>query len=410
MKNTGFICLLMIFLSACSGSPENDIIIDRRDDSPVEINFAIADGVLEEGDPAITVDINFSKAASSDFDLILSVESNNAVLGDNYVSTPAPSGGEVVIPVESGDLGASMQIGAVVDNDMDEEVITFTIQNLSEEGVELGNNLTYRLRIVDINPIDPQFESCLLPQSTETLEIVTWNIENFPMQGSTVAQVIEIIQNMDVDVIAVQEITSSSDFRAVVNGLEGWEGELFNVRGGIDLGYLYKTSEITSIAPLEILFDDLRSPFPRQPVVTEVTHINGLTVKIVNIHLKCCNDGIERRRNASNLMKDFFDINEANTNLVVVGDWNDDLDDGAPFQDFEDDAENYQFADLNIANGPSANWSFPSFPSHIDHILISNELFDNLVGSSTIRLEGCVSNFSRNVSDHRPVMAVFSGE
>jgi len=36
---------------------------------------------------------------------------------------------------------------------------------------------------------------------------------------------------------------------------------------------------------------------------------------------------------------------------------------------------NYTFADLHIAEGPIENWSFPT-AFHLDHILITNELFD----------------------------------
>ena len=31
---------------------------------------------------------------------------------------------------------------------------------------------------------------------------------------------------------------------------------------------------------------------------------------------------------------------------------------------------------MNIALGPSSNWSYPTWPSHLDHILISDEVFD----------------------------------
>ena len=42
---------------------------------------------------------------------------------------------------------------------------------------------------------------------------------------------------------------------------------------------------------------------------------------------------------------------------------------------FINDSSAYYFADSDIASGPSSNWSFPNWPSHLDHILITNELF-----------------------------------
>ena len=75
------------------------------------------------------------------------------------------------------------------------------------------------------------------------------------------------------------------------------------------------------------------------------------------------------------------------------------------------DTENYLFADMEIAEGSSAAWSYPWWPSHIDHILITNELFDEFVnGSSTVQtikideyMEGGFDDYYENISDHRPV-------
>ena len=64
---------------------------------------------------------------------------------------------------------------------------------------------------------------------------------------------------------------------------------------------------------------------------------------------------------------------------MVIGDFNDELNDNFInniFQNFIDDFENYLFTDMSIANGNPQNFSFPNWPSHIDHILITNELFD----------------------------------
>ena len=75
------------------------------------------------------------------------------------------------------------------------------------------------------------------------------------------------------------------------------------------------------------------------------------------------------------------------------------------------DTENYLFADMDIAQGTSSGWSYPTWPSHIDHILITNELFDEFENNSsdiqTIKIddyfEGGWSAYDQNVSDHRPV-------
>ena len=71
----------------------------------------------------------------------------------------------------------------------------------------------------------------------------------------------------------------------------------------------------------------------------------------------------------------------------------------------------WTFADMAIANGNATNWSYPNWPSHLDHILVTNELFPlintNATNVSTIRLDdyfsGGFSSYDYHVSDHRPV-------
>ena len=47
----------------------------------------------------------------------------------------------------------------------------------------------------------------------ETLDIMTWNIENFPKNGSiTTNYVTEIIQYLNIDVLAIQEVNNITSF------------------------------------------------------------------------------------------------------------------------------------------------------------------------------------------------------
>ena len=50
----------------------------------------------------------------------------------------------------------------------------------------------------------------------------------------------------------------------MIQKLDGWEGLLANVFGDLELGFLYKSSAITSIQPLELLFIDEFDAFPRE--------------------------------------------------------------------------------------------------------------------------------------------------
>lgn len=261
-------------------------------------------------------------------------------------------------------------------------------------------------------PDGPSFEACGFDTSSQTLEIATWNIENFPKSSLTLELVESIIENYDLDVIALQEITSMANFNSLIDQLEGWNGFLTQVNNSnLMLGYLYKSSEITvSETPVNLYEEatsennDAFTAF-RRPYLMKVEHTSGLTINLINVHLKCCNGSEDRRRSASALLKTYIDNTLATEEVIVLGDFNDEIvDTDNVFQNFLDDSDNFRFSTLPIAQGPSADRSFPSFGSQIDQILITNELFDNEVATEVIKIDNCLSTYFSTVSDHRPVV------
>ncbi|QSE96354.1 endonuclease/exonuclease/phosphatase family protein [Fulvivirga lutea] len=329
--------------------------------------------------------------------------SGDAVLNEDYsINLTIDENSRFSMPVVEGDSVLNFSVTAIIDNDSDEEQVKFNFTDASDF-IQLDRNNELRINISD-PPTDTDTE--------ETLTVVTWNVKKFPLVGSTtVNSVADIINNMDADVIAFQEIDDIASFEQLDVLLTEWEGALYNVRGAIELSYLYKTSEITSASNLSVIYNDDSDTFPRQPVLTTVTHVSGLEVTLINIHLKCCgttgSEDANRREAASINLEEYINNNLPTQNVIVLGDWNDDISDG-PFDNFLSNSENYLFADFEIGEGSNSNWSYPSWPSHLDHILITNELFDNLVNSETLLLDQTVSNYFENISDHRPVSATFS--
>lgn len=264
-------------------------------------------------------------------------------------------------------------------------------------------------------PVTGIYAECLNVLSSNTLDVVTWNIEQFSSSNTNTTTVAEIISVMDADIIGVQEISSISDFNAMVANIDGWEATVVNLSGGLNTGYLYKTSEISLNGSLTTIYTDNSSAFPRAPVIGSFTHVSGTQFTIMNLHLKCCGGTANenRRREASELLKIYIDDNLATVPVLVVGDYNDEIQEAGStnvFKVFIDDATNYQFADMAIAMGIKDNWSFPSWPSHLDHILMTNELFDRWESTSTLKLDVCRDSYEGAVSDHRPVMARFNME
>jgi len=257
-----------------------------------------------------------------------------------------------------------------------------------------------------------------------TFEVVSWNIEWFPKNGSvTIDSVSKIIESLDADLLGLQEIDDTTICRQMINNLPDYE--LFmddDWFGG--LAYVYKTSSV-NIQSIYKIYDT--SPywnaFPRSPLVMELTFM-GEEFIVINNHFKCCGDGLldignssdeeGRRHEANSLLKQYIDINFPSSRVIVLGDLNDILTDENPnnvFQMFLDDPTNYLFADETIASGSPADWSFPGWPSHLDHILITNELFSEFSNSSsgiqTIKVDdfmsGGLADYDFYISDHRPV-------
>ena len=258
-------------------------------------------------------------------------------------------------------------------------------------------------------PVEGKYADCLSQLDNTTLDVVTWNIENFPKTGTTTELLAEMIATMDVDLIAVQEITSLTAFNNLIAALPGWQGQLTS-SGSQRLGYLYKTEEITEVDPIVQLFTDNSCAFPRPALKTRVRHVSGKELHIINVHLKCCSDqtascgtAFSRRQAAATQLKSYIDQNLSNQPVVVLGDWNDGLTDNSPFTVFSQDASKYRFADLAIEEKSSAQWSYPTWPSHLDHILITDELFNSVQDVRTLVLHPCDERYFDVVSDHQPV-------
>ena len=107
------------------------------------------------------------------------------------------------------------------------------------------------------------------------------------------------------------------------------------------------------------------------------------------------------------MLKEYVDTNLPEDKVIIIGDFNDIIFSSSgeviTFQNFLDDSDNYEFADYDIAK-TSESWSYPDWPSHIDHMLITNELFNQVNSIETLLLDNCQSSYLTAISDHRPVM------
>ena len=252
----------------------------------------------------------------------------------------------------------------------------------------------------------------------ETLDIVSWNIENFPKIDSTIELLAPIIDSLNIDIFALQEITSSSSLNELVNQLsEGWEAIIGPSHYGQRNAYLINTETINYLDNYEILNDAPNEPFTKFPLVLEFT-FSDINFIIINNHFKCCgngsidygnyNDEEYRRLYAMELIKNYIDENHNADNVIILGDLNDELvDNENVFDVIINDFENYLFTDIGIASGSPYYWSYPTYPSHLDHILITNELFDYEDTTATLFIDQWYfdgfNDYNTFISDHRPI-------
>ena len=258
--------------------------------------------------------------------------------------------------------------------------------------------------------------------SDTTFDIISWNIEWFPKNNNTANKVQEILTRLEADVYALQEIDDTTLLKQVVSNIPGYECHFKSSYYG-GLAYVYNTNTIQINSKYEIFTSQpYWNAFPRSPQILDCNFM-GDNYIIINNHFKCCGDGVlninqysdeeNRRLQAVTFLKQYIDNTLSNKSVILLGDLNDELTDNSVnnvFQDFIIDNNNYLFTDIQIAQGNSADWSYPTWPSHLDHILITNELFDDFQNSnslvSVIRVDdymGSWSNYDNNVSDHRPI-------
>ncbi len=257
-----------------------------------------------------------------------------------------------------------------------------------------------------------------------TLEVVTWNVEHFAKKGLvTVDMVARAILTMDVDIVALQEIEDSGYFRDLDDRLVGWTGvRATSASYNINLAYLYREGGDWVMDSVGEILTGYSREFPRAPFVME-GRFKGVPIVVIDNHFKCCGDNFingdewdeeVRRRDACILLDQYVQTNYPDKKVIIVGDMNDSLTDPSDrnvFNVFLDNPANWRFVDMDIAEGPSGGWSYPGWPSHLDHILINAALFSAADGPAAAVLvvplfENYPNNwwgYDRDISDHLPV-------
>lgn len=320
-------------------------------------------------------------------------------------------------------------------------------------------------RMANDIPCAAPFES---PDSTsnisrdDSFDVVAWNIEwfgddnNSPPAGNPMSDAIQrdsvrtVLRRLDADVIAVQEIADDALFADLVNGLDGYDYILSDAVSNPTgtppfqkLGFIYKTSTVVlvktqallaSIHPLynggdasalvdypsttDRFYASGRLPF----LMTADVTINGSTEQIDLIALHARANGstasqnrYDMRRYDVEVLKDSLDAQFTDRKVILLGDYNDDVDetvaDGVPttessFIAYVQDPVNYDVVTSVLSDAGFR--SFVSRENMIDHIAITNELYDSYIeNSASVGYQFYDEDYAFTASDHFPVSARF---
>jgi endonuclease/exonuclease/phosphatase family metal-dependent hydrolase len=273
--------------------------------------------------------------------------------------------------------------------------------------------------------------------TASTLDFGTWNIEWF---GSTsngptnetlqLQNVRDVISGTDLDIWGLQEVVDANHFRNLVSQLPGYAGLLANDASVLNgsayysaseqkVAFIYKTS-LATVKDARIILTSSDYDFAGRPPlqVTFSVSLNGTTEDLVVIvfHAKAFNDDAswQRRSNASQALKSYLDSTHPTSKVMVLGDYNDDLDVSitpgkpSPYQNFVNDSLNY-FPPTKALSDAGISTTV-KYPDAVDHQLVTNEVRALYVAGSveSYRVDQYIPSYGTTTSDHFPVLTRFN--
>ena len=277
--------------------------------------------------------------------------------------------------------------------------------------------------VVEKEDVDSNSSTSLLSDLNldNGIEVVTWNIEFFPKQGQrTIDSVYNIITSLNADIYCLQEIHNINSFKNLAEDLIEYDYVISEDTDYLNLVVLYKKNNFVVRSQASLFIDSMYEFASRPPLRLEMTYTgeNPIDFTLINMHLKCCNDGFTRRVQSSEILYEYLknSVQLGYVNHIIVGDWNDDISDSYSqnsFNIFLEDQDTFKFVTYENAHSSSNTYdSFPGFGngSFIDHIMISSDLFEEFENGDvqTLRLGDYISGYDEIISDHRPVVWRFT--
>ncbi|GAB2549474.1 hypothetical protein GCM10027189_35160 [Rufibacter soli] len=294
---------------------------------------------------------------------------------------------------------------------------------------------------------------------SETFDIATYNVEFFASDikdgtgefGPTnddlqVENVTKVFQKLNMDIIAVEELSEEAAMDKVVEAMPGYAKSISQVYSysikpnssttpfpAQKIGFIYNTATVKpvgfrvmfealyrqAVAGTTTLIDDDFWSSGRLPYMgTFDVTVGGITkrIRVIDIHAKSGSASADYNRRLADIkvLKDSLDMYYKDHNVILLGDYNDNvygsINSGgvSSYNSFVTDVEKYKVLTYPLAQ--NGGFSFPSSKSFLDHIIISNELVDDYMPNS-ITIEDpndYINSYATTTSDHLPVYARFA--
>jgi hypothetical protein len=273
--------------------------------------------------------------------------------------------------------------------------------------------------------------------SDTLIDVACWNTEWFGDAGNgpgdealQYTNIKAVISGTDLDVWGLAEVSSASTFNSLLTDLPAYDGLTSSFSQTQKTAMMWKKSLFNLVSYGNVLTQqtynyDFAGRPPLEVVLSLKDTASGDTLYFYVLHMKANSGNADqtsynRRKNAAGYLKTFLDQNRKGKKVLVIGDWNDDIDESVV-------RISGSYLETPYANfvGDSPSWYFPTFPltlagersyvygsQMIDHQMIDKGLKDSfyVANSATVlsRLSSQISNYGNNTSDHYPVITSYN--
>lgn len=253
-----------------------------------------------------------------------------------------------------------------------------------------------------------------------SLDVATWNLEFFPLEQASPRLVADLIASLDLDLIAVQEIASTSGFQELIDRLPDHEGILssdtYSDGTYQKIGFIYR-ADLMDAGPPTLVFQGDGYEFPRPALQVTFTADDGdhppVSFVAISVHLKAgfgSEDG-HRRELAIQMLDDYtrqMVDGSGDDDVILLGDFNEEIDDAegqARFAPFLSAPDRYDVRTGGLASAGEVSF----IPSQVmlDHVISTIALEDEFSGGDDVipHLDDQFGSYVSSISDHLPVVA-----